>query len=338
MRILTVDPGFDTSVADVHRGWTTAFRKLGHEVRSLNLSERIVFYTNAHIPVGGHYEKVCSETEAIHNAAKGIEIACYEFWPDLVFITSAHFMPQFILELLRARGHKIVLMLTEEPYELDRELKVAPYADIALVNDPTHLDRFRDIGRAEYQWHCYDPEVHYPRGSQPDLASDFCFVGTGFPSRVEFFEKVDWTGIDACFAGTWNALTEDSPLRPFVAHDLDLCVDNDQAAQLYCSTKLSANLYRTESQRPELSEGWSCGPREIELAATETFFLRQRRGEGDALFPHLPTFETPAELTDLLRYWLERPDERQALARQARAAIAVRTFAASASRLLGWLS
>ena len=49
----------------------------------------------------------------------------------------------------------------------------------------------------------------------------------------------------------------------------------------------------------------------------------------------LPTFETPTEFEDLLRWWLAHPKERKSAATQARAAIADRTFQAQAARLLG---
>jgi len=75
-----------------------------------------------------------------------------------------------------------------------------------------------------------------------------------------------------------------------------------------------------------LSAGWACGPREVEMAACGTFFLREPRGEGDEVLDMLPTFSSPAEASELVRHWLARPDERQALADKARAAVADRTF------------
>jgi spore maturation protein CgeB len=335
MRILCIEPGFMFSVQDVHNGWARAFKQLGHEVRTLNLADRIGFYSNAYVNTDQGMTKVCDEGEAFHNASKGIEIACYEFWPDIVFITSCFFVPQFILKVIKARGHKLVLMHTESPFEDDRQVRLAPYADINLINDPTNLRLFREYGRTEYQPHNYDPDVHRPRPSQPDLASDFCFVGTGYPSRIEFFEKVDWAGVDACFAGTWAGTDDGSPLRKFLAHDIHDCVDNSDAVDLYASTKLSANLYRIEAQRPELARGWAMGPREVELAACGVPFLRQRGGEGDEVLGFLPTFDTPADFSFQLRHWLAQPeDDLRELGQRAREAVADRTFISSARRLL----
>ena len=70
------------------------------------------------------------------------------------------------------------------------------------------------------------------------------------------------------------------------------------------------------------------------MAACGLFFLRDPRGEGDEVLDMLPTFTSPEEASDLLRYWLSRPDERQVLADKAREAVADRSFDAHAAALL----
>ena len=91
-------------------------------------------------------------------------------------------------------------------------------------------------------------------------------------------------------------------------------------------------------QADDLVAGWAMGPREVEAAACGGFFLRDPRGEGDEVLSMLPTFTSPAEASDLLRYYLARPDERTDLALKAREAVAGRTFDAHAANLLRWLS
>ncbi len=76
------------------------------------------------------------------------------------------------------------------------------------------------------------------------------------------------------------------------------------------------------------------GPREVELAACGAFFLRNPRGEGDELFPMLPTFTQPDEFSELLRWWLTHDAARTDAAIRAQAAIVDRTFANTAARLL----
>jgi hypothetical protein len=145
---------------------------------------------------------------------------------------------------------------------------------------------------------------------------------------------VDWAGLDVALAGNWQGLSEPSRLRKYLAHDVEDCCDNAQTANLYAATKVSANLYRREANRPELSTGWAMGPREVELAAMGVFFLRDPRGEGDAVLPMLPTFTDPGDFGERLRWWLPRADARADAGRKARAAIADRTFVNHARQLL----
>jgi hypothetical protein len=111
-------------------------------------------------------------------------------------------------------------------------------------------------------------------------------------------------------------------------------MDNADAARLYRSAKVTANLYRKETSEGGQAAGWAMGPREVELAACGSFFMREPRGEGDDLFPMLPTFTTPAEFESQLRWWLAHPEERKAASVAARAAIADWTFTNTAARLL----
>ena len=336
MRALVVDAGPAFSVADVGAGWVEGLAEAGCTVASFNLSDRLAFYSSAgrEDESTGEFVRMLDEVGAARLASKGIETVCFEFLPDVVIIISCFYVPPDVLDIIRARGIKVVILHTESPYEDDRQLARAGHADLNILNDPTNIDAFRDVAPAEYFGHAYRPALHCPGPVTPDLRSDFAFVGTGYASRIAFLEAIEWHGVDVALAGNWQQLEAGSPLRKFVAHDLAECVDNSQAVDIYRSTLASANIYRQEAERPELSAGWAMGPREVELSATGTFFLREARGEGDEVLPMLPTFDCPADFRAKLRWWLAHDDERQAAAQAARAAIADRTFAASAARML----
>jgi spore maturation protein CgeB len=332
---MVVEPGPHFSVADVCRGWVKGFAQNGCDVLSLNLNDRLTFYSAALMERNGTVERALGELDAIRFASKGIEVGCYEFWPDVVVIVSAFYVSTFTFELLRLRGHKVVALFTESPYEDDQQIKAADLADVVVLNDPTNIDRFRERNsRTVYIPHAYDPDIHRRRPHEPGLASDFCFVGTGYPSRVDFFEQVDWDGIDVALAGNWHMIPDESPLRDFIAHHPDDCLENADAARLYSNTKMSANLYRREANEPGLDQGWAMGPREVELAAIGTPFLRDRRGESDEVLAMLPTFDGPGDFGDKLRYYLAHDDEREEMGLKAQAAVADRTFENNAAQLL----
>jgi spore maturation protein CgeB len=341
MRILVVHPGPDYSVADVYNGYAEAFAQLGHQVRGFNLNDRITFYTNIEID-GRHLEP----GDAAKIVNKHLLAKCYEFMPDLIVVVSGFFIDQFSWDLWKHRPHQVVCLFTESPYEDDKQVRTAEQAapTLVVVNDPANLDRFRQAGiRTFYIPHSYRPELHRPDPTVPKRW-DFGFVGTGYQSRIQFFEQVAWGGLDVALAGHWKGLADGSPLHRFVIHDLDDCYDNDDTVRLYQQSRVSANLYRAsrgfahaEANGRDLADGWAVGPREIELAASGTFFLREPRGEGDLLFPMLPTFTDPGEFGSLLRWALAHDDECADAAARARAAIADRTFVNHARRLLALL-
>lgn len=335
MRVLLVHPGPDFSVADVHDGLAAGLRANGCEVGVVNLNDRLSFYCGAHLERDGGFIPALEYNAAVRMAAKGIEVACYEFWPDVIVIVSGFFVPPEVWGVLARRPHHKVLWCTESPYEDDKQATPAAYADTVILNDPTNLTALRMVNpRTWYLPHSYDPGRHHPGDPDPALACDFAFVGTGFPSRIEFFEQVDWTGIDARFAGNWEGVTAESPLAGLVARRANWCMDNGDAADLYRSARVTANLYRKETTEGGTADGWAIGPREVELAACGSFFMREPRAEGDALFPGLPTFTTPADFQTQLRWWLDHPTQRTSAAAHARAAIAKRTFEATAAQLL----
>jgi len=335
MRVLLVHPGADFSVSDVNDGLAGGLRAAGAEVAEFNYNDRLAFYGGAHLERDGKFIPAFAPEASIRLAAKGIEAACYEFWPDVIVVVSGMFIPPETWGVLARRPHHKVLWCTESPYEDDKQALPARYVDTVILNDPTNLEEFRKVnGRTWYLPHSYDPARHHPGPADPDLVCDFAFVGTGFPSRIEFFEQVDWSGIDARFAGNWQLVDEGSPLAPLRARQPAGCMDNADTAEMYRAAKVTANLYRKETTEGGTSAGWAMGPREVELAACGAFFLREPRPEGDALFPMLPTFTTPAEFEQQLRWWLAHPDERTVAAAGARTAIAPRTFDRTAADLL----
>jgi spore maturation protein CgeB len=264
----------------VYQGYVEALEGLGQQVATFNLDARLTFYSRAMVETGAvrdgvvKMRRALSDTEAVEAASNGVLSAAYKVLPEVVLVISCMFISTDLLGILRARGSRVVIVHTESPYDDDNQAKLATHADLNLINDPQNLEWFPK--GTYYQPHCYRPSVHHPGPPSPGMASDFCFVGTGFPSRIEFLEAMDLQGLEVLLAGQWKLLAEsDSPLRKHLAHDLFEGLDNDQTAQVYRSAKTSLNLYRREADRPELQAGYAMGPREVEMAACGLWFARE---------------------------------------------------------------
>jgi spore maturation protein CgeB len=335
-------------------GWREALTELGHTVRVYNTNDRLTVYDSMLIDTGHKdsedrplVRKAVTREEAIGLALQGLYSACYQFWPDLVIAVSAFFTPPQMLDVLRSRRHKVVLIHTECPYQDGEQLDRAAHADLNLLNDPVSLPAFRALGiPAEYVPHAYRPAVHKPGPVVPELACDLSFVGTGYYSRCDFFETLlaGWRqqgggDLGMLLAGNWQLLKSrpGSVLGQYLSHDIEECLTNEETVRVYNSSKAGLNFYRREGaaddETPAL-QGEALGPREVEMAAAGCFFLRDPRPEGDELLPMLPTFSSPGEAAGKLRWWLARDSLREHAARDARAAIADRTFTSNARMLL----
>lgn len=346
MRWLIVHPGPNFSVDDVYRGWAEALSGLGEQVMEYHLDDRLQFFDSALMPAPGAMpdadgralaRKAMTREQATENAADGLMGACLRWWPDVVLVVSAFFIPEFYFEVMRARRFRIVMLFTESPYQDSEHLHMAKYADIALVNDPVNIERYREACPvAEYVPHSYRPSVHYPAPAEAVRDIDLAFVGTGFPSRIRFFEDMSLDGLDVALGGLWPALAQDSPLRPLLLphEDGDGCMVNERTADLYRRAKAGINFYRREAEQGWDQQAYAIGPREVELAACGTFFLRDPRPESDELFPMLPAFDGPGDAGEKLRWWLAHDSARVKAAGMAREAIAGRTFGNAAKRLL----
>jgi spore maturation protein CgeB len=336
---MVVHPGADCSVSDVHDGLVDGFRLNGVDCESLNTNDRLYFYIHAHVPDrNGHLKLAFNELQAVALTSNEVKVAAYDYWPHVIVFVSGFFINPDILPVLRSRGHHLVLWCTETPYEDDKQLAVAPYFDTVIISDPLTIDDYRKVNpRTWYLPHSFDPKRHKPGRPSKAWKSDLFFSATGFPSRVRFFEQVDFDGIDVWLGGNWQ-MVEESPIYRWVKnpHGRKWML-NSENIKGYRSTKAGVNLYRKETSESCTHEGTALGPREVEMAAIGCFFLREPRPEGDALFPMLPTFADPGDFGEKLRWWLKHDDQRDEAARQARAAIAGHTFKATTAKLLSLL-
>src|SRR5690348_2610144 len=116
MRILLIEPGPGFSVMDSHNGYLEAFQQLGCTTVSLSYNDRLAFYSEAgRVTADGEFVRMVDEVGAVRMAAKGIEAACFEFWPDILWVTSCFFIPMDTLDIIRSRGITVVINHLESP-------------------------------------------------------------------------------------------------------------------------------------------------------------------------------------------------------------------------------
>lgn len=340
MRWLVSHPGPHFSVADVYTGWVEALRNLGEQVFEFNFDDRLNAFAmslreEGEAPDGlKRFRRMYDDEQVKMLAVDGLCAMLFKLRPDVLLLISGFYIPPALLEHIQRSGIAVVIIHTESPYEDVRQLALAPYAHLNLLNDPANIDQFTAVAPTVYLPHAYRPAVHHPPEPGAGQRYDFSFVGTAFASRIEFFEALDLDGLDVLLEGNWQQLSEESPLRAYLGSDPRECLDNADTAGVYRDTRVGINFYRREAQHPDLSAGVAMGPREVEMAACGLFFLRDPRPEGDEVLDMLPRFTSPGEASALLRWYLDHPGERQVLADKAREAVADRTFDIHARALL----
>lgn len=264
---------------------------------------------------------------------------------DLVhFIAPMHINPVTLRVLRQYAGVKTSAFFTECPYDDDWAYRLAEFFDYCFVCDQTSVKSFRGRNpNSHYLGHAYNPEKHTTNGkTQKD--TDVLFVGTNFPSRVEFLEKVDWTGIDLHLHGIMRL--GKSPLKSYVRGTQ--AIPNDATLDLYRKARIGLQLHRKDGYDPiaarqgkKFKKGGlvgakplpnlvahNLGPRSFELAACGVFQVSDAtRPELKEVFDgSVPTYDTPDDLAALARKYLDDPVRREELANAQHEAVKPYTF------------
>jgi glycosyltransferase involved in cell wall biosynthesis len=344
LKLLCLDPGSRWSTWDLYDGYTRAWQAQGHEVIPYLLDRRIVAagrWLNYQWRLTGRQSvrptsnDVCylasfeSVIQALaHDVDWVINFSCLQFHPG-------------VFHAIRKAGVKCAALLTESPYQDREQVYWASMANVAFTNERTSVEPLRHHNADVYYLpHAYDPERHHPGMNGLDApAHDAVFVGTAWPERVDLFSHVNWDGIDLGLYGLWKRLPSRHRLRQYVRGPM---VDNAVTAALYRHAKVGLNPYR-QSVRLNGTEGCvttgeSINPRAVELAACGCFSIADQRAEATEMFGDLvPSYSTPQELEEVIRFYLAHPEERDAKAAQLPAAVQGRTFDALGRQIINTL-
>jgi spore maturation protein CgeB len=347
MKVLFVDPGASWATADVAAGLRYGLEHHGVQLVRYKLDQRI---DRAHRWLHINWRRTKKTqpdivrpnvADVFYQAGIGALEMALRHEVEYVLVVSAMFLHPDVIVLMKRAGLRVVVLFTESPYDLEKELEVAKLVEGCWTNERTSVSAFLEVNpHSGYVPHAWHPD-HHKAGQQPgdeDVpAHDVLFVGSAFRERVEWLSAINWTGIDLGLYGSWESLGSRHPLRQFVR---GRCVDNPRTAAMYRRAKVGLNLYRTSKGwgrfAPAIERAESLNPRAYELAACGAFHLSTYRAEVAERFGELvPTFTTPTEASDLIRYWLAHPVERAAIAKTLPACVAESSWVERSTHILG---
>jgi spore maturation protein CgeB len=337
LRILLVHPGASMSTADVWSGLRAGLAGRGHQVLDYALDERIQV-------AGGYLHWLWKRSgkrtdlkprdgQVLYRAGEELITRALRVEPDVVLVVSAMYLHPDVLVLLRRAGLRVAVLLTESPYDDEKQARILPWVDVAWTNERVSAST---LG-VHYLPHAWNAAVHQAVAAvDPHVpAHDVVFVGTGFQERIDLLASVDWTGIDLALYGSWDLLGSRNHLRAYIRGSY---VDNRVTAQLYRRAKIGLNLYRTSKgfgrDAARVTAAASLNPRAYELAATGCFTISDFRPEVAEKFgTRVPTFTAADELRPLLDRWLSDDHGRQVIQADLPACVASDTWDARAAQV-----
>jgi len=343
LRLLLVHPGATWSTADVEAGLRYGLKAHGVDLVPYRLDQRIDFAGKMLHVMWRKKKKAQPDlpkpntADIMYQAGIGALEMALRHQADVVLIVSAMLMHPDVVVMMKRAGLTVTILFTESPYDREQELAMAARVDGCWTNERACVPDFLAVNkRSGYLPHAWHPERHYLASQLVDgvPGHDVVFVGSGFAERIDWFNAIDWTGIDLGLYGTWKALGLKRQVRACVR---DEQINNEFAAALYRRAKIGLNLYRTSRNRGVPTRpGESLSPRAYELAACGAFHLSEYRAEVREVFGALvPTFATPSEAADLIRHWLPKAEERRRIAAQLPACVAEASWVERAKTVLG---
>ncbi len=347
MKILVVSPVPPYATRDVWTGHVQGLREIdGVEVLPMNYSSVYNLFADfkEFMEVTGQ-----AKIDTINNqlmAADRIVMAAIANEVDLVHLVAPmHLSPVALKVLQKYTNIKTSAYFTECPYDDENSIYIAEYLDFCFVCDRESVPVFKERNpNTFYLGHAYNPDIHQPKEVEQDV--DVLFVGTNFPTRVQFLEKVNWEGINFQLRGIWN-MRGKSSLKQFIQGE-SASMRNEHVLELYQKARIGLQIHRKDgfsmiaakkgktvikgglvgaTPMPDLV-AHSLGPRSYELAASGCFQVSDaERPELQEVFGDtVPTYETPEDLRVLMRMYLDDPVRREEVAKKQLQAVQPYTF------------
>lgn len=342
MKILLVHPGASISVHDVYTGLRGGLVAEGHQIYDYNLDQRIAIahewfkFTWRRATRRDQTLTKPTHVDELYKAGEELVGRALRVMPDWIVVVSSMFLHPDILVLMDRARLNVAVLFTESPYDDDRQERLLPFCKQAWTNERLSSARMK----VPFLPHAWTEGVH----DTPDDAAhedvpahDVVFVGTAFDERIELLSAVDWTGIDLGLYGQWQNLGSRHRLRKYVRNSDS--IPNTRAAALYRKAKVGLNLYRESMGfgrgAPRVTAAQSLNPRAYELAAAGCFTISSYRDEVPMLFgASVPTFRSADELGGLIRHWLARDAEREAVRATLPGLVATHTWRARARQVI----
>jgi spore maturation protein CgeB len=240
----------------------------------------------------------------------------------LICMAQAPITPRVLTEL-RKRGIITVLWFVEDFLRFTYWREMAQYYDFVFtIQKGECIDAIKKAGAGDVHYlpTACDPYFHVPlklsAEEKEKWGSPISFVGAGYHNRQQMFASL----VNLPFK-IWGS--EWPTCKPFdrMVQEQARRISPEEYIKIFNATDVNLNLHSSTERDGVDPFGDFLNPRTFELASCGAFQLVDDRSLLSECFEvgkELITFDSLSDLKDKIAYYLDRPEERAAIANRAR--------------------
>lgn len=183
MTILVVHPGFTYSTLAVAESYFRAFNKRGYECVDYDMLEAVAVATKGLKEIGEE-QNLSKITEM---ASAPILNMVLQYQIDYVFVIHGGYMNVSIVNSIRMVGCKCVLILTDDPMQVDVSSQYGKYYDHVFTNDRRTIKKHQK--NCSFLPVAADDSIFKVQEVDEKYRSDILIAGSFYKERMEFIEE-----------------------------------------------------------------------------------------------------------------------------------------------------
>lgn len=254
----------------------------------------------------------------VDNLRKRIVSKCESVNPDIVLVIKGYNLDDDTIQCLNERTSAVLVNWNpDNPFQVRSTPKLAeaylqslPAYDVVFIWGEFLIDRLYEYGarRVEHLPFGYDPEFHRPMEPNSEYACDVIFLGHWSKKRERVLENITNMDVDFDLWGNyWKWRCWKPSLRRCLRGD---ALMGESYARAMSSAKIVVNVVADHNMP-------AYNMRTFEIPATRSFMLTtDTEGQRKIFDPEQEAamYEGPQELAELISYYLDADQERQAIA------------------------
>jgi len=321
LKIMVVGPVYGGSLP-IAGYCAKALSNLGHEVDFVDNSR----YKDVFLSIGSITEDRTHQNQLremfVNFASEAVIARCGEIKPDLVFALAQAPLTETSLQKLKDIKVPTAFWFVEDFRLMSYWQGVAPLYDYFFtVQREYFFESLKSLGVKNFSYLplAASMDIHKKSETSGDelkiYRSDISFVGAGYYNRRSFFEGL----LDFDFRIWGNEWDLNSPLGRCIQKSGER-IGTEDIVKIFSESRINVNLHSSTYHDGVNPYGDFVNPRTFEIAACEGFQLVDYRSEMPELFrvgEEIVCFEDLKDLRYKIRYYLNNPDERKAIAGRA---------------------